>query len=98
MVSVIKIVAGQIQAQQPVSNGLIADSEERRIDGLHRGQDVIRGMELALRSAGVHFYNEPYDTYIELQDGSASFRIAMRESLYSPWIAWKNSDWSDPIC
>lgn len=97
MVSVIKIVDGQIQAQQPVSNGLISNSDERRTDGLHRGQEVIRGMEWALRSAGAHFYNEPYDTYLELDNGS-KFRIAMRESMESQWLAWRNGDWSDPIC
>ena len=97
MVSVIKVVNGAIEAQQPVSNGIISDPEKRRIEGLHRGQEVIRGMEWALRSAGVSFYNEAYDTSLVLNNGS-SFRIAMRESMDSPWLAWSNGDWSDPIC
>ena len=97
MVSIIKVVNGSVEAQQPVSNGLISDPEERRTDGLHRGQDVIRGMEWALRSAGVSFHNETFDTSLVLNDGSA-FRIAMRESMDSQWLAWENGDWSDPIC
>lgn len=97
MVSVIKIVNGAVEAQQPVSNGLIADAEERRTNGLHLGQEVIRGMEWALRSAGVTFNNANFDTSLVLGDGS-EFRIAMRESMDSPWLAWAHGDWSDPIC
>ena len=96
MVSVIKVVDGKVEAQHPVSNCLISDADKRRTDGLHRGQEVIRGMEWALRSAGVSFSSDNYSTSLKI-DG-AVFRIAMKERMCSPWLAWKDNDWSDPIC
>lgn len=95
MVSVIKLVDGKVEAQQPVSSGCVADAVERRTGGLNRGQEVIRGMEWALRTAGVPFRGDTFSTSLRI--GDSVFRIAMRESMDSPWLAWSNGDWRDPI-
>ena len=106
MVAIIKIVNGKSEVAHFVSYGIIEDANERRTDGLHRGQEVMRGMEWALRVAGAEFLSTPYSTSIRLFDNNShelvcEFKIAMQETLDSPWYPWKEGgnewDYSSPI-
>ena len=100
MVSVLKLVDGKVETQQPVSNGLITNDEDRRTDGLHRGQDAIRSMENVLTSVAfvtnVSYVSTTYDTELEVfNDGKliCKYVIAMRDCLEGPWYPWGNNTW-----
>ena len=100
MVAIIKIVNGKCEITLPVVQGIIKDDNERRTDGLHRGQEIMRGMEWALRTAGAEFLSTSYSTGIKLFDRDShnlicEFKIALRETLDSPWYPWNegNNGW-----
>ena len=97
MVAIIKIVNGKSEVAHSVSQGIIKDAKERRIDGLHRGQEIMRGMEWALREDGAEFLCTAYSTGIRLFDRNShklicEFKIAMQETLDRPWFPWKEGD------
>ena len=106
MVAIIKIVNGKCEVTLPIVQGIIKDDNERRTDGLHHGQEVMRGMEWALRVAGADFIGTPNSTRIRLYVHNShelicEFKIALRETLDSPWYPWNESskrwDFSSPI-
>ena len=106
MVAIIKIVNGMSEVTHSVSQGIIKDANERRTDGLHRGQEIMRGMEWALRVAGANFIGTPYSTSIRLYVPNShelvcEFKIAMQETLEGPWYPWKEGgngwDYGSPI-
>lgn len=72
MVSVLKIVDGRVQWQQPVQNGLITDDNERQTNGLHRGQEFIRGIYDGLTTGDdlTVFGDTDYNTYLEVHKTS----------------------------
>lgn len=97
MVAIIKIVNGKCEVTLPIVQGIIKDDNERRTDGLHRGQEVMHGMEWALRVAGADFIITPNSTSIRLFKSNSheqvcEFRIALRETLDSPWYPWNEGN------
>ena len=85
MVSVCKIVNGEIQWVEPVSDGCIEPREDRIRDGLFRARRFIKGIQIGAEEA--HMYvggDTQYTMWIQI--GEAEFRI--RETLPDGTHRW----------
>jgi hypothetical protein len=85
MVSVCKIVNGEIKWANPVSDGGIVSREERVRDGLFKARRFIEGIRIGAEEAGAYVGGDTQYT-MWIQIGVAEFRI--RETLPDGSTRW----------